>query len=218
MNKEQIKILKESLNIDLSEVKSKLFNQYEDIFLQKNAHTNLISKKDEALLFEKHIFDSLAINKFLDPKEGEKLLDFGTGGGFPSVPVSILYDNLSVYAVDSIAKKINLIEEMKTDLKLKNLHPICSRVENLKIYEFDYATSRAVAPIDVILKYATPKLKKGGYFIAYKSKKALEELKNAENTIKSTGVKLINIIEYKLPLEEVYERNLVIFQKITSKK
>lgn len=220
MNETQTQILKQELDINLSEGKIEVFNKYEGIFLEKNAHTNLISKNDEKFLFEKHIFDSLAINKFLKSQKSKslkKLLDIGTGGGFPSIPMAILYDNINIFAIDSIKKKINLIEEIKTELELKNLFPLCDRVENLRSKnrpnEYDYITSRAVAPLDVILKYAVPNLKVGGHFIAYKSKKALDELKDAEKTIKLLGVKMIDIIEYTLPLKETYERNLIIFQK-----
>lgn len=220
MNNEQIEILKASLNIELSEEKVELFKKYTDLFLEKNSHTNLISKNDAKLLFEKHIFDSLAIHKFLSDKKSEglqRLLDVGTGGGFPSVPIAILYENINVFALDSIKKKINIIEELKNELELKNLFTLCDRVENLQLKNnrksFDYVTTRAVAPLDTILKYAIPNLKSGGYFVAYKSKRALDELKDAERTIKLLGVKMVDIIEYTLPLEEVYERNLIIFKK-----
>lgn len=220
MNNAQAQILKQVLNINLSDEKIEIFNKYEQIFLQKNAHTNLISKNDEKLLFEKHIFDSLAINLFLQSSKSNisaNLLDIGTGGGFPSVPVSLLVDTMNVFAIDSIRKKINIIDEIKTELDLKNLFTICDRAENLlsknNPIEYDLVTTRAVAPINVILKYAIPHLKKGGYFIAYKSKKALEELKEAQKTLKSLNAKMVDIIEYTLPMEEVYERNLVIFQK-----
>ena len=146
-----------------------------------------------------------------------RLLDIGTGGGFPSVPIAIFYDNINVFAIDSIRKKISVIEEMKADLELKNLFPVCGRVENLQFGNnpkaYDYITTRAVAPMDKILKYAMPNLKRGGYFIAYKSKKALEELKEAEKTLKLLGAKIEDIIEYTLPMEEVFERNLVIVKK-----
>lgn len=215
MNKTQIQILKQALNLELNDDKIELFNKYERIFLEKNSHTNLISKNDEKLLFEKHIFDSLAIGKFFKNRQSEslkRLIDIGTGGGFPSIPIALFYDNINVFAIDSIRKKINIIEEIKTELGLKNLFPICERVENHK-EKYDYITTRAVAPLEVILKYAIPNLKIGGHFIAYKSKKALDELKDAEKTIKLLGVKMVDIIEYNLPLEEVYERNLIIFQK-----
>lgn len=210
-----MEILKQVLNLELNDAKTELFNKYERIFLEKNSHTNLISKNDEKLLFEKHIFDSLAIGKFFKNRQSEslrKLIDIGTGGGFPSIPIALFYDNINVFAIDSIRKKINIIEEIKTELGLKNLFPICDRVENHK-EKYDYITTRAVAPLEVILKYAIPNLKVGGHFIAYKSKKALDELKNAEKTIKLLGVKMVDIIEYTLPLEEVYERNLIIFSR-----
>lgn len=227
MDKSKMKIL-EQLNICLDKNKAELFDRYARIFLEKNSRINLISKNDEKFLFEKHIFDSLAINFFLSnylnysssPLEGEDrgeefhqtLLDIGTGGGFPAIPIAILYENINVYPLDSIRKKIKVIEEIKTELNITNLFPICDRVENT-VQKFDYITTRAVASLEVVLKYAIPHLKKDGYFIAYKSKKAIDELKDAEKTLKLLGVKLVDIIGYKLPLDEIHERNLIIFKK-----
>lgn len=213
MNKSQMELLNSKLELNLDERKIKTFEKYIKIFLEKNSKTNLISKNDEKFLFEKHIFDSLAINLFFKNQNlgGKTLLDIGTGGGFPSIPISICYDDLNVFAIDSIRKKINLIEEIKNELDLKNLTPICDRVENCT-QKFDFITTRAVAPIDKILKYAIPRLKKGGYFVAYKSKRAAEEIAEAKQTIKKLNIKIVNTIEYTLPLEERYERNLVIFK------
>lgn len=200
------------INIDISEQQKSLFNLYFNLFLEENSKLNLISKNDEKFLFEKHIYDSLAINMFFKPKAGQTLLDIGTGGGFPAVPISIMYNNLQVYALDSIKKKINSIETIKTQLQIQNLFTICDRVENIE-QKFDYITSRAVATLDVILRYAIPKLKKDGYFIAYKSKRALKEIDEAQKTIKNLNVKIIDIIEYTLPMDEIFERNLIIFAK-----
>lgn len=200
----------ERLNIELDKNKTEIFEKYARIFLEKNSRLNLISKNDEKFLFEKHIFDSLAISLFLKPKNGESLLDIGSGGGFPAIPIAILYENLNVYPLDSIRKKIKAIEEIKNELNLKNLFPITNRVENIT-QKFDYITTRAVASLDIVLKYAIPHLKKGGYFIAYKSKKTSDELKDAEKTIKRLGIRVVDIIGYTLPLEENYERNLIIF-------
>ena len=211
MNEANLKSL-EQFNITLDNEQIDIFDNYARLFLEKNSHVNLISQNDEKYLFEKHIFDSLAINKFLKPKNGETFLDIGTGGGFPSVPIAIFYNELQVYAIDSIRKKINVICELRDELNLKNLYPICDRVENNK-NKYDYVTTRAVASMDLILKYAVPKMKDGGYFIAYKSKKAMDEMKDAEKTIKRLGVKLVDIIGYSLPLEENHERNLIIFKK-----
>jgi len=220
MNKTQIEILQNALDIELNEEKIKKFEQYMKFFLEKNTHTNLISKNDEKLLFEKHIFDSLAIHKFFktqSDKASKSLLDIGTGGGFPAVPMSILYEDINIYPLDSITKKINIIEEFKTELDLKNLFPTCERAENLQLNrnakKYDFVTTRAVATLESILKYAIVNLKHEGYFIAYKSKKAMDELKDAEKTMKRLGAKVVDIIEYTLPLEELYERNLIIFKK-----
>lgn len=210
MNKKEQ--LQEKLNIKLTAEQVELFKKYEQYFLDSNAKLNLISKNDEKVLFEKHIFDSLAINLFLKPKKGLNLLDFGTGGGFPALPIAILYPEINIFPLDSIKKKINEINAIKDKLGLKNIETICDRIENIE-GEFDIITSRAVADMDKILKFAYPKLKKGGYFIAYKSSKAEEELKKAQPFIKKANLKFVKLIDYTLPLEEVYNRKLVILKK-----
>ena len=147
------------------------YNEYMEIFLEENSKVNLISKNDEKFLWEKHIFDSLSIHLFFEKYAQPKtLLDIGTGGGFPSVPIALTYPNIKVTAVDSIAKKIRAVTNMGEKLELKNLNAVCSRVENLD-GKFDVITSRAVSRLDKICEYALPKLKKGGYFVAYKSRK-----------------------------------------------
>lgn len=206
--------------IELSDEKIVLLQKYMEFFLEKNATTNLISKNDAKLLFEKHIFDSLSVAKIIKPQAKlTRLLDIGTGGGFPAVPIAICFDNINVFALDSIQKKINIIEEIKQKFDLKNLFPICDRVENLNNKsnqkKFEYITSRAVAPLETILKYAAPYLAKDGVFIAYKSKKVQEEIAQAKETLKRTKTKVIDIIEYNLPLPENFERNLVVIKNTT---
>ena len=191
------------------------FNEYIKTFLSQNSKINLISKNDENFLWEKHIFDSLSIEKFFEkyPFKAKNLLDIGTGGGFPSVPIAIAYPNIEVYGLDSIRKKINAIENMKSELNIKNLHTICDRAENIK-NKFDIITSRAVAPLKVITGYAMPLLNKNGYFIAYKSIRTEEEIKEAQSVLKKFNSKVIDIIKYDLPLEENHTRNLIVIKKI----
>lgn len=193
------------------------FAKYIDVFLAQNAKLNLISKNDEKYLWEKHIFDSLAIEKFFEKyikelPDGVTLLDIGTGGGFPSVPIALQYKNIEVFALDSIRKKINAIENIKSELDIKNLHTICDRAENVK-NKFDIITSRAVAKLDKIAGYALPLLKNGGYFIAYKSVKTQEEINDAKNVLKKYKAEIVDIIEYNLPLEENFVRNLIVIKK-----
>lgn len=188
------------------------FTNYMKAFLEENKKLNLISKNDEKYLYEKHIYDSLSIKMFFEKYKIEKaeILDIGCGGGFPCVPIAIEYPQFKIVGIDSIRKKINSIENLKEKLSLKNLSTICDRVENIKNKKFDIITSRAVADLAKICEYALPLLKKNGYFVAYKSKKALIELENAQDVLKKYNAKVSEIIEYTLPLDEVYKRNLVI--------
>lgn len=191
------------------------FENYIKAFLAENAKVNLISKNDEKYLWEKHIFDSLAIEKFFEKYnfEAKELLDFGTGGGFPSVPIALAYPNISVTAVDSIRKKINAIVSIKKTLDIKNLTPICERIENID-KKFDVVTSRAVANLGKIVEYAIPHLKNDGYFVAYKSVKVQEEINEAKPFLKKYNAKIVDIIQYNLPLIENHTRNLVIIKRI----
>ena len=187
------------------------FTEYKKAFLEENAKHNLISKNDEKFLYEKHIYDSLSLKLFLD-KYGikkAKVLDIGCGGGFPCVPLAIEFPEIKILGVDSIRKKINSVQTISDSLELKNLELICDRVENLKEKIFDIVISRAVADMAKTSEYALPLVKKGGYFIAYKSKKAMEELESAKSVLKKYNAEVVDILEYTLPLEEVYERNLV---------
>lgn len=189
------------------------YNEYIQAFLKQNAKLNLISKNDEKFLWEKHIFDSLSIEKFFDKyKKGKTMLDIGTGGGFPALPVAYTYKDIDVYPLDSIRKKINAINEMKDELNLENVFPICERAEKLS-QKFDLITSRAVAPLKIISGYALPLLKKDGYFVAFKSVKAQEEIDDAISILKKFNAKVIDIIEYDLPLEENHTRNLIVIKQ-----
>lgn len=196
--------------------KTQIFNEYKKLFLEKNQVLNLISKNDEKYLEEKHIKDSLSIKLFFDKYNfsGKTLLDIGTGGGFPALPIAIEYPNFEVTGIDSTAKKIRAISDIAENLNLKNFKTICDRVENIKDKKFDLITSRAVAKLDLIVQYALPLLQKNGYLVVYKSKTAQEEITQAEKTLKKHKAKVIDVIEYKLPLEEIYERNLVVIKHV----
>ena len=191
------------------------FTDYKKYFLEENSKLNLISKKEEQYLFEKHIYDSLGIKLFFEKYNfvPKTLLDIGTGGGFPSVPIAIEYPEISVTGIDSIQKKINAVQSIKNSLNIQNLNLIRGRVEELKNFSFDVITSRAVAKIETLIKYAYPLLKKDGYIILYKSKTAEDEITEAINLIRKLHLKIKPIIEYTLPVEETYNRCLVILQK-----
>lgn len=216
----QFDSLQTELHLDCKVKDRTKLNDFISVFKIYNAHTNLVSKNDENVLFEKHIFDSLALNLFLEKNnlqnEKLKLLDIGSGGGFPAIPVAVFFKNFEIYPLDSIAKKIGFIELAKKELMLENLHPLCIRVENFEEEKrefFDIAISRAVAPLNIILEYALPFIKKDGWFVAYKSKNSPEEIQNAKNAMQILGGRVEDIIKYNLPLDTDYTRELVIIKK-----
>lgn len=192
------------------------FLQYRQAFLEENSKHNLISKNDEKFLYEKHIYDSLGIKLFLEKYNIAKarVLDIGCGGGFPCVPMAIEFPELRILGVDSIRKKIASVQTIKEKLDLTNLELVADRVENLNEKNFEIVVSRAVADMAKISEYALPLVKKGGYFVAYKSKKALEELEGAKPVLKKYNAEVTDILSYTLPLEEVYERYLVCVKKL----
>lgn len=191
------------------------FNEYKRIFLDENSKLNLISKNDEKYLYEKHIYDSLAIKLFFDEYKfyPKTLLDIGTGGGFPSVPIAIEYPDIKVIAIDSIKKKISAVSDIVQKLNLSNIILINDRVENIKDSHFDVVVSRAVAKTGKLIEYAYPLLSKGGYIVLYKSKSSDDEIDEAKNLIRKYHLKIKSPIEYELPLSDSYTRKLIIFQK-----
>ena len=130
------------INIELTQ---DILAKFKEIFLEYNQHTNLISKNDEKFLDEKHIFDSLSITDFLNKNKFENLLDIGTGGGFPSLPLAFCNPNIKILAVDSIKKKINFIDGIKEKYNLENLSTLATRMESLPsdYREFFFLTNRA---------------------------------------------------------------------------
>lgn len=207
MKKQRITIMKNK----------EIYEKYMNRFLEENSKVNLISKNEEKFLWEKHVFDSLGAELFFEKYttnlQNKTLIDIGTGGGFPAIPLAIRYPELKITALDSIRKKLTAIENITLDLKIENLSILHERAENVK-EKYDFITSRAVATLDKISTYALPLLKKDGYFIAYKSRKVDEEIEQAQSTIKRLGGEIVDIIKYQLPLEEIYERNLVIIKKV----
>ncbi|MBR1460548.1 16S rRNA (guanine(527)-N(7))-methyltransferase RsmG [bacterium] len=191
-----------------------VFKKYMKLFLEENQKLNLISKNDEQFLWEKHVCDSLSMELFFEKySKPETILDFGTGGGFPSVPLALAYPDIKITALDSIAKKIRAVELFKSNLGIDNLDVVCSRVENYQ-GQFDVVTSRAVSSLKNIIEYAIPKLKCGGYFVAYKSRKSSEEIAQSLPVLKKYKAKIVDIIDYKLPLDEDHTRNLIIIKSI----
>ncbi len=204
-----IELINKSFNLKISdETKNKLL-LWEKTFIEYNNHTNLMSKNDIDVLFDKHVFDCLSILHWQKFKMFNNILDVGTGGGFPSVIFAIFFPDKKIIANDSRIKKINFINEIKNTLKLDNLEVLYSRIEEVEPLKVDLIVSRAVGKIYDIYKLSKKHLKKQGSFLIYKSSyiDEIKEFKKMEKNYKN-----IEIIPYKLPLKTNYERNLIVIE------
>lgn len=161
-----MEIIKEHFS-NLTETQIEQFSKLEELYTHWNAQINVISRKDIEELYIRHVLHSLAIAKVQEFKPGSKILDIGTGGGFPGIPLAILFPEVDFYLVDSIGKKIKVVKEVSEALGLKNVRADHMRAEKVK-EEFDFIVSRAVTKMDDFVKWTRNKI----------SKKQNHELKN----------------------------------------
>ncbi|MFM9984949.1 MAG: 16S rRNA (guanine(527)-N(7))-methyltransferase RsmG [Flavobacteriales bacterium] len=130
-----------------------------DVYVHWNAQINVISRKDIDLLYERHVLHSLAICKFCPFTPGSLILDIGTGGGFPGIPLAIMQPDVEFVLVDSIGKKIKVVNEVATALQLTNVKGLHQRGEDIKT-KFDFVVSRAVAELQMLINWSDNKMKK----------------------------------------------------------
>lgn len=169
------------------------FEKYEQMLIETNKKFNLTSIDDPNQIRIKHFEDSLTIKSYIN--DGTKVLDIGSGAGFPGIPLRI-EKNFDLTLIDSVNKKVNFMNQVIDELDLKNTRAVHVRAEDYAKdhrEEFDMVVSRAVANLSTLSEYALPFLKVGGIFIAMKGPKAEEEYEDAQNALKILGGELINI-------------------------
>ena len=137
------------------------FAALEELYKDWNSKINVISRKDIDSLYLKHVLHSLAIAATIEFEAGTKIMDIGTGGGFPGVPLAIFFPEVQFHLVDSIAKKLKVIDEVALAIGLTNVTTQHIRAEEIKNRQFDFVVSRAVAPIKDLWKWSYPLIKKG---------------------------------------------------------
>lgn len=202
------------INLHLEQSKIKKMIDFMNLVIEENKKQNLTSITEEKEFILKHIVDSLTINQFI-PAKDVKVLDIGSGAGFPAIPLRIVNESANFTIVDSTKKKTDFISRAIVDLELqKNTNVLCMRAEEMSHHEayrenFDVVTARAVAAMPVLVELAVPFLKKGGIFIAMKGK----DLENPDNALKATGAVINNVANIVLPCSD-YQRNIVIIEKI----
>ncbi len=144
---------------DLSPEQKTQFERLESLYAEWNAQINVISRKDTENFYERHVLHSLAIAKVMPFADGSKILDIGTGGGFPGIPLAILFPNCNFFLVDSIGKKVKVVDEVAKALGLKNVRSAHERAENIK-EEFDFIVSRAVTAMPTFINWTKGKFLK----------------------------------------------------------
>jgi 16S rRNA (guanine527-N7)-methyltransferase len=192
------------LGIEDPVINGKIY-QYRELILSWNEKINLTSITEEEDMYIKHFIDSYMITKIDIKLKKKRILDVGTGAGFPGIPLALLYKDASFTLVDSLNKRINFLEIVKSDLSLDNVELIHARAEDLAKdadyrQQFDVVLSRAVADLSVLLEYTLPFVRIGGHFIAYKGSNYKREMGMAENALDILGGEIVKVVDVELPI------------------
>ena len=215
----EVSSLNEATKNLINEKRASVLEDFCFHMLKVNEELNLTAIKDTEGVILKHIVDSAAIVPFIP--EGAKCADIGCGGGFPTFPLSILREDVSVFAVDSVTKKVDYVKKTAELFHLDKITVSNRRAEELgkdKSYReaFDIACARAVGKLNLLCELCLPLVKVGGAFIAMKSKTTDDELKEAENAISLLGGKCESVVNYTLTNGiESLERTIVIIRNQT---
>ncbi len=214
----------EQLRIPYDEKIESKFIKYCDLLKEWNQKINITSIENDEDIYVKHFLDSVLLLNEENYNEEKSIIDVGTGGGFPGLPLKIVNNNYKVTLLDSLRKRIDFLTLVVNELSLDNVDFIHGRAEDYgqnKNYreKYDICVSRAVAPLNVLSEYCLPFVKVGGYFAAYKSENISTEILSSDNAINKLGGKIREIKEINLPKTNII-RKIVIIEKTeeTNKK
>lgn len=219
MNKEEFskEFIKqcEKVGIEVNENQINMFYEYMNLLLEWNERINLTAITDEKEIIVKHFIDSILVLEYI--KDGSYVIDIGTGAGFPGIPLKIMNQSYNLTLLDSLNKRTIFLQDVVNKLKLKNVTIIHGRAEDYardsKHREmYDYAISRAVAPLNILLEYLVPYTKINGNIIAMKGTNADEEIHLASNAMKKLNVNITEKVVKELP-EKSGERYILLFDK-----
>lgn len=207
----------ERLGIALTDEQLSRFDALSDLLVEQNKTMNLTAITDPDGIATKHFADSISVLAAAEIPSGARVLDVGTGAGFPGIPLLIMRPDIDLTMIDSTAKKLKYVENTVNELGLiaTTLHTRAEEAGQSKEYreKFDFVFSRAVAALNVLCEYCLPFVKQNGLFIAMKGAKAQEEVDAAKAAIKTLGGKII--AEKTFSLADGGERTLVVIKKIS---
>lgn len=193
----------EKLNIELSEEKLNQFLTFYEMLIEKNKVMNLTAITAFEEVIEKHFLDSLSLANSMDLNQNLKVLDLGTGAGFPGIPLKIVFPELEIVLMDSLNKRVLFLQEVIEKLQLSQITAVHGRAEEMARKpeyreQFDLCVSRAVANLASLSEYCIPFVKEGGRFISYKSGEVEEEAAQAKKAVQILGGKISRIQKFTL--------------------
>lgn len=206
----------DQLNIPWDQtVKNQLIG-YMDGILEWNEKINLTAIRDKEEFIVKHLIDSVLCYNFPEYQNAEKVIDVGTGAGFPGIPLAVISPDKDFVLADSLNKRLKVIRILADDLLIENVETVHARAEDLarnKGYrqKFDLCVSRAVANLPVLCEYCLPFIRKGGFLLSYKGPEADREVSDAAKAIRTLGGKLVRIQSAEL---SGFDHNIVVIEKI----
>lgn len=215
MNKEEFLLQTKNIGINITEDQMNLLDRFYNLLIEWNEKINLTTIIDLEEVYLKHFYDSLTLFKEVDLSGDIKLCDVGSGAGFPGIVLKICFPNLKITLVDSLQKRVNYLNEIIKKLELKDIEAIHSRMEDFSKNneeQYDVITARAVANMNVLLEISIKALKINGYVVLMKAN-CEEELKNCDNAISCLSCKIVDVNEFKLPIENS-KRTLIKIKKI----
>ncbi|MFV0518108.1 MAG: 16S rRNA (guanine(527)-N(7))-methyltransferase RsmG [Aminipila sp.] len=194
------------------------FEKYMELILQWNEKVNLTAITDREEFIKKHYIDSILCYHFNEVNKAVKIIDVGTGGGFPGIPLAIIFPEKKFVLMDSLKKRLNIIDDLTEKLGISNVTTLHGRAEDLgkskeHREQYDLCISRAVANLATLSEYCLPFIKRGGNFLAYKGIKAEEEIKEANKAIFLLGGKIDREEKVSLPGYDL-EHTIIVIDKV----
>ncbi len=206
------KLIASSLGIQLTNHQLNQFELYFETLVEWNQKMNLTAITEKEAVYHKHFYDSLCLIKAYSLND-QNILDVGSGAGFPSIPLKIVYPQLKITIIDALKKRITFLDTLVNKLDLKGVNLIHGRAETFDAKEtFDIVTGRAVAKLNVLSELCLPFVKENGYFLAYKGSDVKEEIDQAKNAITILKGNIIKSIQFKVFNEQ---RAIIVIQKLS---